>query len=291
MLNQLFLETLNKAKENIRTVLNHNKENNYKTEIGLSTNLDKWDLLTLKKYYRQFTDEIIDDKCVIENKMPSGEKFTRYVVKKAKQQGFKFTADFESYAAKAYDRKNIFYISTNPIDLLSPSDFATYTSCFKDNGIYAHGVPKWALMGGIAILYSLSDNNKKTSRAWLYFYNKFHGAMGYKKGFAIFRNYGSSFDETAMIDAIATSIGIKKYTSKNYSCGYSSHDTYIDSFTAIAEYNENFTPSFIHDEFFEELNIQKYICPLCGKKEYIHHHIACCGNIVKDALIGLRRAA
>ncbi|MHB1696528.1 MAG: hypothetical protein ACYCSQ_00250 [bacterium] len=288
MLNGFFIETLNAAKEKTRNLLSHTKENGYRVKIGLPAALDKWDILNLKKYYKSFTEQEITNAEIIKNQLTDGGKFTRHIVKKAKEAGYPFTSDFELYASNAYDRKTEFYISTNPADLLSPSDFSSYKSCFADGGGYSHGVPKWALMPGVAILFS-QGKGKKTSRAWLYFYSK-----GGKKGFLIFRNYGSRFDDEAMRQEIAKLTGIKKYRVKEYAgCG-SLNDTYIDTFNAVREFTEtagDFKTLTVKEAFFGELERQQYMCPLCGQTEkFRSYHIACCGSIT-EALSDFRRVA
>ena len=279
MLSKLFLSDLNSAKNAVRALLNHTEENGYRAKIVLPAGLDKWDMSNLKKYYKTFTGEEITDKFIVENKMNTGEKLTRFIVKKAKEAGYSFTADFESYASGVYDRKTEFFISTNPFDLLSPSDFSTYKSCFAEGGMYAHGVPKWALMPGIAILFSQA-NDKKNSRAWLYFYNE-NG----KKGFLMFKNYGSSFDDEAMRRKIADILEIKEYKKKDYSYGIHKCDTYVDSFTAVREETEGLKTSMLENAFINELEREDYECPICGSGTYRRNHIACCGSI-KEALRG-----
>ncbi len=286
MLNGLFVKSLKIAKEKTRNLLKHTEENGYRVKIGLPADLDRWDILNLKKYYKTFTGLEISDKEIIANKLTDGGKFTRFIVKKAKESGYPFTADFELYASGAYDRKTEFIISTNPADLLSPSDFSSYKSCFADGGCYSHGVPKWALMPGTAILFS-QHKGKKTSRAWLYFYGKDD-----RKGFMVFRNYGSRFDEEAMRHEIAKLTGIEKYKVKEYGGVGSMHGTYIDSFTAVREFTgaaEDFKTSTVKEAFFEELESQSYICPLCGiKGEPRNYRIACCGSM-KEVLSGYKR--
>jgi hypothetical protein len=284
MLNDFFISELNKAKEKTRTLLGHNEENNYRIKINLPAGLDKWDLFHLKRYYKSFAGQEITEQEIIKNKLTNGEKFTRFIVKKAKEAGYSFAADFELYASGAYDRKTDFIISTNPADMLSPSDFATYKSCFADGGCYSHGVAKWALMPGTAILFSQSGG-KKTSRAWLYFYNE-NG----KKGFMFFKNYGSQFDGEIMRKEIAKLIGIKEYKIKEYGCAGGMYGTYLDPFIAVKDTEEeDLKTVMIKDSFYEELRNQVYICPICGQEGHIRNsHIACCGSI-KEALADYKR--
>ena len=281
MLNESFLDDLNSSKKAVRALLNLTEENGYRAKITLPAGLDKWDMLNLKKYYKTFMGEEITDKFIVENKLKSGEKLTRFIVKKAKEAGYAFTADFESYVSGVYDRKTEFFISTNPFDLLTPSDFSTYKSCFAEGGMYAHGVPKWALMPGIAILFSQADG-KKNSRAWLYFYNE-NG----KKGFLMFKNYGSSFDGEEMRKKIADILEIKEYKKKDYCYGIHKCDTYVDSFTAVREETEGLKTFMLESSFLNELENETYECPLCGGERYRKNHIACCGSMkaaIREAL-------
>lgn len=284
MLNDFFISELNKAKEKTRMLLGHSKENNYRIKINLPAGLDKWDLIHLKRYYKSFAGQEITEQEIIKNKLTNGEKFTRFIVKKAKEKGYNFTADFELYASGAYDRKTDFIISTNPADMLSPSDFSTFKSCFADGGCYSHGVPKWALMPGTAILFS-QEKGKKTSRAWLYFYEK-----DGKKGFMIFKNYGSQFDGETMRQEIAKLIGIEKYKIKEYGGAGAMHGTYLDPFIAVKEDRaEDFKTVIIKESFYNELENQEYICPICGGEYKRHSRIACCGSI-KEALADYKRS-
>ena len=284
MLNDFFIDTLNISKEKTRILLKHNKENNYRTKMFLPAGLDRWDLKNLKRYYGNFTGQTITDEEIIKNRLTDGGKFTRFIVKKAKEKGYDYTADFELYASGAYDRKTDFIISTNPADMLSPSDFATFKSCFADGGCYSHGVPKWALMPGTAILFS-QEKGKKTSRAWLYFYEK-----DGKKGFLMFKNYGSQFDGETMRQEIAKLIGIEKYKIKEYGGVGAMHGTYLDPFIAVKDSEaEDFKSIIIKEAFYNELENQKYICPICGQTEHKRSsRIACCGSI-KEALACYRR--
>jgi hypothetical protein len=285
MLNEKFLNVLDNSKEKTRELLGHNQDNNFRTKINLPAGLDKWDLKNLKRYYESFSSQTITEQEIIQNRLENGEKFTRVIVKEAKKKGYDFTADFELYASSAYDRKTDFIISTNPADLLSPSDFATYKSCFADGGCYSHGVPKWALMAGTAILFS-QNAGKKTSRAWLYFYNK-NG----NKGFLIFKNYGSRFDGEKMRAEIGKLIGIEKYKIKEYGCAGGNYDTYIDPFTAVKDINaDGLKTSMMQDAFYEDLKSQEYICPICGRNDNKRHsRIACCGSI-KETLASYKRS-
>ena len=285
MLNDFFIDTLNTAKEKTRILLKHNKENNYRTKMFLPAGLDRWDLKNLKRYYGSFTGQTITDEEIIKNRLTDGGKFTRFIVKKAKEKGYDYTADFELYASGAYDRKTDFIISTNPADMLSPSDFSTFKSCFADGGCYSHGVPKWALMPGTAILFS-QEKGRKTSRAWLYFYEK-----DGKKGFLMFKNYGSQFHGETMRQEIAKLIGIEKYKIKEYGGAGAMHGTYLDPFIAVKDSEaEDFKSLIIKEAFYSELENQEYICPICGQTEHKRHsRIACCGSI-KEALADYKRS-